>query len=184
MWVFTYGSLMYDGWEEKFGCLCRERAQLQDFRRDFNKASRKFWGTNKVECPTLGLRPEVGSSCQGIAFGFPDNGDLSEKVLLYLGEREGRSFSLRQQRIHLSSDDFVQAVVPINEYAVDLYAKEVYIGDKSLEERARMASIASGVSGRCAKYVENFRAKLLALGIDDPYVEEFWKAVRSASVSQ
>lgn len=39
MWVFGYGSLMWDGWEQEFGCLRRCVAVLKGYRRTFNKAS-------------------------------------------------------------------------------------------------------------------------------------------------
>jgi cation transport protein ChaC len=45
MWVFAYGSLMSDGWENEWGCLRRCRAELGGYRRAFNKASVRNWGT-------------------------------------------------------------------------------------------------------------------------------------------
>lgn len=179
MWVFTYGSLMYDGWQEGFECLRSEKADLRHFRRDFNKASAKFWGSIDAACPTLGIKFDAQGTCEGIAFEFPDAGELPDRILLYLGEREGRSFNLRQEYIHLSSGDVAEAIVPINEYNANPYAKFVYLGDKSTEERAVMARKAVGVSGRCEEYVEGFRAKLLDLGIEDPHVEKFWSDIKT-----
>jgi cation transport protein ChaC len=40
-WIFGYGSLMWDGWEEKFGCEERQVAELPGHVRTFNKASVK-----------------------------------------------------------------------------------------------------------------------------------------------
>src|SRR4030095_13044058 len=58
MWVFGYGSLMWDGGEVEFGAARRERATLSGVRREFNKASWKNWGTRAVPAPTLGLVEE------------------------------------------------------------------------------------------------------------------------------
>jgi glutathione-specific gamma-glutamylcyclotransferase len=44
MWVFGYGSLMWDGWEQKLGGTHVERTVLADYRRSFNKNSTRNWG--------------------------------------------------------------------------------------------------------------------------------------------
>jgi cation transport protein ChaC len=41
MWVFGYGSLIWDGWENSYGCLRKCVAVLNGYRRTFNKASTK-----------------------------------------------------------------------------------------------------------------------------------------------
>jgi hypothetical protein len=33
MWIFGYGSLMFDGWESGYGCVRREWASLSGYRR-------------------------------------------------------------------------------------------------------------------------------------------------------
>jgi hypothetical protein len=45
VWVFSYGSLMCDGWETSWGCQHRSIATLAGFRRIFNKGSVVNWGT-------------------------------------------------------------------------------------------------------------------------------------------
>jgi len=65
MWIFGYGSLMGDGWEEAFGCLRRTIAVLDGYRRTFNKASTKNWGSKEAPCPTLGLEEIEGGVCKG-----------------------------------------------------------------------------------------------------------------------
>ena len=37
MWIFGYGSLMWDGWESEFVCQERAMATLSGYRRAFNK---------------------------------------------------------------------------------------------------------------------------------------------------
>jgi cation transport protein ChaC len=70
MWVFAYGSLMWDGWESTNGCVRRTVALLPAYSRAFDKASVKRWSSKDVPCPTLSLVPLPGSSCLGIAFEF------------------------------------------------------------------------------------------------------------------
>ena len=73
MWVFGYGSLMWDGWEKAFGGIRIDQAVLNGFHRSFNKNSVKNWGTRSVPCPTLGLEPAEGDQCVGTAFEFSDD---------------------------------------------------------------------------------------------------------------
>ncbi len=51
MWVFGYGSLMWDQWEQQFGGIRVDRAALVNYRRSFNKASTGNWGTQDLPAP-------------------------------------------------------------------------------------------------------------------------------------
>src|SRR6266568_4933203 len=99
MWVFGYGSLMTDRWEEKNGCTRRVLADLGGYRRVFNKASVRNWGTRNNPGPTLNLEKTEGGSCRGIAFEFPE--DRGKEVLAVLVEREGQNFALHSLEIQL-----------------------------------------------------------------------------------
>jgi glutathione-specific gamma-glutamylcyclotransferase len=92
MWVFGYGSLMWDGWENSYGCVRKCVAVLNGYRRTFNKASTKNRGSKKAPCPTLNLEKDVAGSCKGMAFEFPDA--QAGGVLAYLATREGKDFCL------------------------------------------------------------------------------------------
>jgi glutathione-specific gamma-glutamylcyclotransferase len=173
MWVFGYGSLMWDDWETAFGCTRKEVAVLPGFRRDFNKASERNWGSADTPGPTLGLEPLADARCVGMAFEFPEA--ERSRLLSALRDREGRSFMLPEKSIELAPGTIVQAVVPLNDRS-----RRTYIGNQSLERRARLAAVAEGESGRCADYVKNIREKLLELGVQDADVEEFWNKVSGA----
>ena len=166
MWVFGYGSLMWDGWEDQFGCTRKETATLRGYRRDFNKASVQNWGSESAAGPTLGLEALGEAECVGLAFEFPD--DKRERLLHALRAREGSSFVLEEKEVYLASGPVVRAVVPVNDRS-----KTTYMGKHTLEERARLAAVASGSSGLCRDYVKNIRDRLEALGVEDRGVEEF-----------
>jgi cation transport regulator ChaC len=75
MWIFGYGSLMWDGWESEFACQERAMATLSGYRRAFNKLSVANWGTKDAPCPTLKLDDQVrmvraarGTSGSGIDY--------------------------------------------------------------------------------------------------------------------
>ena len=166
MWVFGYGSLMWDGWEAEFGCTRKETATLRGYRRDFNKASVQNWGSESTPGPTLGLEPLVQGECVGLAFEFP--ADERERLLGALRTREGRSFALEEKKVHLASGAIVTAIVPVNDRS-----RISYMGEQTLEARAHLAAAATGSSGLCRDYVKNIRDRLEALGVKDPAVEEF-----------
>jgi glutathione-specific gamma-glutamylcyclotransferase len=73
MWIFGYGSLMFDGWESDHGCVGRAWADLAGYRRVFNKKSVENWGTKKQPGLTLNLKESATSVCRGIAFEFIDD---------------------------------------------------------------------------------------------------------------
>lgn len=170
MWVFGYGSLMWDRWEQNLGCLRTEQAVLAGYRRSFNKKSVRNWGTGDAPCPTLGLSQDDEAECVGLGFEFPD--PQRQPVYDYLAEREGPSFTIEQSEIRLQSGIPVIAAVPINDEAA-----ETYIGDLPAEERAKLVRAATGTCGNCFDYVDNIRGRLVQLGIIDPAVEEFWRLV-------
>ena len=181
MWVFGYGSLMWDGWEHRLDGIRRDRAKLINYHRAFNKKSVRNWGTRDNPGPTLGLEPEKGADCMGAAFEFPDS--QKQPVLDYLKQREGRSFNLVELEVILNDGATIQAFTPVNDRTAS-----TYIGDVNLKERAEMARAAGGSDGRCIDYVRGIRDKLRELSIRDEYVEEFWEAcnlygVRSSGAS-
>jgi cation transport protein ChaC len=73
MWVFGYGSLMWDDWEKDLDGSRFDGAVLHGYRRAFNKASERNWGTQKTPGPTLGLEPDADAICVGTAFQFSDD---------------------------------------------------------------------------------------------------------------
>jgi len=174
MWVFGYGSLMWDGWEQQFDGTRVEGAVLEGYRRAFNKKSVENWGTTPCPCPTLGLEPDAAARCTGVAFRFA--GVCDEAVWRYLRDREGPSFDLKRVPAELPGGRRVQALVAIN----DPHARS-YIGDVSLDERAAMIGRAEGTSGACIDYLQNTRSKLRTLSIEEATVEALWTAVQDYS---
>lgn len=169
MWVFGYGSLIWDGWEDQFGGARHDNAMLRGYRRCFSKASTRNWGSPSAPCPTLGLAADHTAACQGVVFEFEAHREC--EVLDYLRQREGKSFVFAKLDVALPSGTLVEAFVPINNSgATDLSATD-------LKELAAMAKRASGREGTCAEYVSRLRAGLRALDITDRVVDEFDRLV-------
>lgn len=165
MWVFGYGSLMGDGWEEKYGCVRRAKAEVRGYRRVFNKASVRNWGSNQYPCPTLNLVKSKSATCHGIAFEFPD--DRKREIREYLTKREGKDFSLRKLPAQLDQGDEITAIVPI-------YEGNNLIPVSSVDKIVQMTIRANGKDGACVDYVKGIAEELRRLGIDDPAVSELW----------
>ncbi len=170
MWVFGYGSLMWDEWEKKFDGTRHDNSIILNYHRDFNKKSIVNWGTRQNPGPTLGLDVETGSECIGCAFEFPD--EKREQILEYLKGREGESFSLSEMDVILENGASVKAFTPINSHT-----SHTYIGTLNINQRAQMAKHAIGSQGKCTDYVSNIRNKLVELNIQDEHVEKFWRAL-------
>jgi len=166
MWVFGYGSLMWDGWEVPLHGSRVDGARLKHYRRSFNKSSTRNWGTRRHPAPTLGLEPDEGAECVGSAFEFPE--EERGRIERFLIDREGRAFTLPELPVRLPDGREVNALVPVNDRS-----GSTYLGNVAPVTRAAMARNAHGSSGNCTEYVRNIHNRLNSLGIIDAAVEEF-----------
>ena len=173
MWVFGYGSLMWDGWEKAYGCTKTSLADLPGYRRVFNKASIKRWGSKQSPCPTLNLEKVAAAACRGMAFAFPDG--RRNEVLNYLRNREGEGFELPEFEVRLTDGTGVTAAVP-------LYGGKNLIRAASVPEAAAVVQNAKGTAGPCAKYIKGIFDKLAELGINDPAVVDLMREVDKHAV--
>ena len=170
MWVFGYGSLMWDNWEVQFAAKRRVIAELHGFRRAFNKASVRNSGTQEAPGPTLNLEVNEDSVCVGVAFQFP--AIIGSEVTSYLGAREGRGFCLRSLPVAIPTGQIVDAFVPI-------YTGSNSITGKSTAQLTQMIAIAAGTNGSCRGYLDGIYKELTSIGIDDSVVSILWNAVRA-----
>jgi len=169
MWVFGYGSLMWDNWENGYACSRKCIALLRGYRRTFNKASTHNRGTKKAPCPTLNLEKEAAGTCKGMAFAFPD--ERRGDVLAYLGKREGADFQLELLSVRLDDDTEVQVHVPV-------YRGKNLISSAGLKEKAAMVRKAMGTESSCEDYVKDIAELLSKLKIDDPAVTVLWQELQ------
>jgi glutathione-specific gamma-glutamylcyclotransferase len=162
---------MWQEWAGEYAGNRVDLAVLRGYRRAFNKASTRNWGSKSYPCPTLGLEPDESSQCVGTVFEFHD--DQEQAVLAFLQDREGRDFSFPELDVSLPSGATQKAFVPMN----DPLAKS-YLGNVLLHELAASTRSSQGKSGRCIDYVANLRNQLEQLGIKDSAVEDFYRLTR------
>jgi len=170
MWLFGYGSLMWDGWEERFGCLKRMPADLEGHARIFNKKSLERWGTR--EKPGLTLNLTRSGACHGVAFAF-DEAARSE-IEDYLTHRE--TCAATEVPLQLPDASEVAALT----YIYD--GPRLIDEGVSLEAQAAMILEAEGHAGSSFDYIKGVRAHLAALGVNDPEVEALWGAVEALRI--
>lgn len=165
MWLFGFGSLMWDGWETRYGCLRRLQADLPGQTRIFNKKSLERWGTHAR--PGLVLNLHAGDTCRGVAFEFDDA--ASSNITTYLNERET-----------CTATEFPVRLPDASEVAALTY---IYDGPRlidqglTLHERATMIIEAKGVAGSSFEYIRDVRTHLAELGVTDLGIDELWAAV-------
>jgi cation transport protein ChaC len=173
MWIFGYGSLIWDGWETKSErrCVRKAWADLRGWRRVFNKKSVQNWGTRAAPCPTLNLEEAPAASCRGMAFEFHKEPRFTGEMLTYLQRRE--ACEPRELPVEIEGVGPAAALVYI------------YSGANLIAERLTPAQLADmgvgakGSDGLCVNYVKGIAEKLAALGIDDPAVADLWRAVQA-----
>jgi cation transport protein ChaC len=171
MWIFGYGSLMFDGWESDHGCVGRRWADLAGYRRVFNKKSVENWGTRKWPGLTLNLKESTTSVCRGVAFEFACDNAKSQDMLNCLTKRE--ACQARSLAIRLPDGRGVPALVYIYE------GKNILDPTTSLAQKASMVVRAKGKSGTCVDYIRQTFEGLSSIGFDDPEVTGLWEAVRN-----
>jgi glutathione-specific gamma-glutamylcyclotransferase len=170
MWIFGYGSLMFDGWESDYGCAERTWADLAGYRRVFSKKSVANWGSKKRPGLTLNLK-ESTASCRGVAFAFADDDSKVQNMLNCLTKRE--ACQPRSLAIRLLDGRDVTALVYIYK------GKGILDPTTSLAEMASMVVNAKGKSGACVDYVRRTFEGLGSIGLDDPEVTSLWEAVKN-----
>jgi glutathione-specific gamma-glutamylcyclotransferase len=169
VWVFGYGSLTFDGWQSKFGCVGHQRATLLGYRRTFNKKSVRNWGTKENPGITLNLEPFDGARCEGVGFEFPDDGQIP---ILLDALRDREACDPTVLRIQLADGRSVEARVYIYEGQTNLLDPAT-----SAAEKAEMIYKARGTSGSAMDYVMRNFEGLQAVGLEDQAVTELWEAV-------
>jgi cation transport protein ChaC len=172
MWIFGYGSLMFDGWEAAHGCIDRKWANLPGYRRSFNKKSVESRGTSKFPGLTLNLVPAEIATCRGVAFRFEDN-DKTDELLRLVARRE--ACKARELPVLINGGRAIKAWVYIYE------AKNLIEEKTPPFERAAMVLKARGIRGSNFDYVKMIYEGLGGVGVDDPVVSEFWRIVKEQS---
>jgi cation transport protein ChaC len=159
IWVFGYGSLI---WDPRFEPLETRPATLKDHSRSFC-----FWttmGRGTPERPGLGLAIVPGGGpVQGLAYRL-DPAPLDEVLeALWLREMWAGVYHAEWMRMETPGGD-VHAIVYV---ANDEHPN--YVGELSLEDKARIMAVAKGERGWSYEYLGSLVKEFDRLGIRDEH---------------
>ena len=164
LWVFAYGSLM---WDPGFAFDHCAPAVLKGHRRAFCVLSKSHRGTPERPGLVLGLAP--GGICRGIVYRAAPGQEAA--VRAYLFERERRRYEVYRERM-LRVRHKGGAVVA-QTYVADPAASD-FVADLAEEEIARRILAAHGERGPNFVYLERTIDQLNTLGIREPGLERIY----------
>jgi cation transport protein ChaC len=174
MWVFGYGSLI---WDPGFPVAERQVARLDGWHRSFCMRSIHHRGTPTAMGLVLALDRKAGALCDGVAFRVAEGAEA--ETLATLRERELISSAYLEEWLPVALQDgrARQALT----YVIDP-AHVQYCGGLELEEQARVIARAVGGRGSNRDYLFSTARHLHDLGIADPDLD--WLATRVAELPQ
>lgn len=164
LWVFAYGSLM---WDPGFAFDHCAPAVLKGHRRAFCVLSKSHRGTPERPGLVLGLAP--GGTCRGIVYRLTQGHEA--EVQAYLFERERRRYdTYREAMLRVRHKG---GAVVAQTYVADPAAPD-FIGEIPEDEIARRILAAAGERGPNFVYLERTIGQLQALGIREPALERIY----------
>lgn len=168
LWVFGYGSLM---WDPSVEFAEVRKAHCQGYQRSFC-----LWdegGRGSVEEPGLMLAIDAGGDCEGLAFRI-EAGKLDHETFV-LFRREMIAAAYRPAWLSLATGD---GQIEALGFVANRGHERIRPGIP-LPDQARMIARAAGVLGSNFDYLSNTHEHLELLGIDDNYVAELRAAAGS-----
>lgn len=167
LWVFTYGSLM---WDPGFNHRERAPALLRGYHRTFCVYSDRYRGTPQRPGLVLGL--DAGGACRGTAYRVPRRETRTVLHNLWAREMRRRVYRPRFVKLELPGR-CVRALAFLSDPGHRAYA-----GRLSVEAVATVIAKAHGSRGANIDYLLNTLQHLDALGVHDQHLHRILSAVR------
>jgi len=157
LWVFAYGSLM---WDPAFRFVEVRRGHVADHARRFILKD-VFGGRGTRSAPGLMAALDKGPGCDGLLFRIAHRDVEEETEVLWRREQVGPAYSAA----------FIDAMVenrPVTALAfVADYDAELIDPNLTREEQVRFLATGTGFLGSSLDYLRNIDKKFAALGIRD-----------------
>ena len=159
MWVFGYGSLI---WDPGFAVAERRVARVHGWHRSFCMRSIHYRGTAEAPGLVLALDAAPGAHCDGVAFRVPKGAEGATRAYLYEREMISDAYLEAQLPCALLDGATVQAAA----YVINQQNTQ-YCGRLSPEEQAAIIAASTGVRGPNRDYLYATVCHLAELGIGD-----------------
>jgi glutathione-specific gamma-glutamylcyclotransferase len=167
MWVFAYGSLI---WDTGFPVAEARPAEVAGWHRSFCMWSVHYRGTPLAPGLVLALDKAGDATCRGVAFRVAPGAEA--ETLAYLRARELVSSAYAEATVTaMTAAGPLQALT----YVIDPSHAQ-YCGGLPLEDQAQVIARASGLRGPNRDYLFATAAHLADLGLPDPDLD--WLAAR------
>jgi cation transport protein ChaC len=163
LWVFAYGSLM---WDPAIKVVEIRRATLHGFHRRF--CLKAEIGRGSKAAPSLMAALDIGGECHGLAFRIPADAVNHETEILWMREMIGEAYVPLFQTV-VTPQGSVEALAFVMNRTSSRFA------DLSSAEAARIIANGKGVLGTNLEYFDNMADHVAVLGIED----EVFEAIRS-----
>jgi glutathione-specific gamma-glutamylcyclotransferase len=159
LWVFAYGSLM---WDPAIHVVEIRSAALTGFHRRF--CLKVEIGRGSQEKPALMAALDVGSECQGLALRIPAHSVDRETEILWMREMIGEGYIPVFRNVATPQG-------PVDALAFVMDRQSARFADIGAEEAADMIATGSGLLGTNREYFDNLATHVEALGIRDKVFE-------------
>jgi cation transport protein ChaC len=167
LWVFAYGSLM---WDPGVHIVEIRKAALSGLHRRF--CLRSQMGRGSVEWPALMAALDDGGDCHGLAMRIPAAHVDRETQILW--QREMLAGSYVPTFVHVETPQGgVEAVAFVINRQSDRYVQ------LDIEESARLIATGRGIRGTCLEYLENLAERLELLDLEDRAISDLHRRVRA-----
>lgn len=174
LWVFGYGSLM---WDPGFHFTEVRLAEVEGYQRRFTYKIEVITGSPEHPGLVMSLEQQPGN-CTGLAFRIAADLVEAEAEILWRREMILLSYSPRMVSL-MTPQGSIEALV----FASDK-SQPNYIGELSLEETAATIAQGVGIRGVNRTYVVKLAIELKELNIEDLYVEQLSKHINVIDSSQ
>ncbi len=172
LWVFAYGSLM---WDPAFLFSEVRVALLTGYRRSF--CLKTTLGRGTPDAPGLMAGLDTGGRCHGLAYRI-DRKHLDEETEI-LWKREMILHAYSPQFVPVETQaGAIEALAFVVDHRAPGYAPGL-----SIEQTASFIATGVGALGSSLEYLENLAGQFEALGIEDPQVRELCELSRSIAAS-
>lgn len=169
LWVFAYGSLM---WDPAFRFAEVRRGTIRGLSRHFSLVD-TYGARGSRNAPGLMVALDRGEGCQGLAFRIAGADVGAETEILWRRELLGPAYLPAFVEV---STDFgaVEALAVVANRACPLIRP-----DLSRAEQVRFVATGRGTLGTSLHYLENIAAQFAVLGLQDAEVSELLAEVRA-----